>query len=145
MEVADRVVVMSSGRIEQVGTPSEVYENPANAFVFEFLGSVNKVSCEIRGGRPHHPDIALDALEAPPRKSAGLAYVRPHDLEIVPSASGPATVRFVATVGCNARLDVELENLPDLLEVELPTAQLTRLGLTVGSRIALSAARGQVY
>ncbi|MGE0213223.1 MAG: sulfate/molybdate ABC transporter ATP-binding protein [Parvibaculaceae bacterium] len=145
LEVADRVVVMSNGRIEQVGTPREVYERPANPFVFEFLGAVNKLSCEVRAGRPDHSSVDLSALPAAQGAGEGTAYVRPHDLDITADASGAGTVRYVAVVGASARLDVELSGAADLVEVEVPTAQLSRLGLSVGDRVGLSASRGRVF
>ncbi|HIJ62469.1 MAG TPA: sulfate ABC transporter ATP-binding protein, partial [Rhodospirillaceae bacterium] len=50
LEVADRVVVMNRGRVEQVGTPSEIYDQPATPFVYQFLGNVNAINCRITGG-----------------------------------------------------------------------------------------------
>ena len=53
LELADRVVVMNQGRIEQIGTPAEVYDHPASAFVYEFLGQVNRLDCTVEGGVAH--------------------------------------------------------------------------------------------
>ena len=50
LDVADRVVVMNQGRIEQVGTPSQIYDSPATPFVYQFLGNVNSLECHIRNG-----------------------------------------------------------------------------------------------
>src|SRR6202008_1399306 len=59
LELADRVVVMGKGRIEQIGTPEEVYANPANAFVYDFLGEANRIPVEIAGGQPKLPGIIV--------------------------------------------------------------------------------------
>ena len=70
LEVADRVVVMNQGRIEQVGTPDEVYDHPATPFVLQFLGNVN-----LFHGRIGHAPGGGDGDD--------VSYVRPHELEIV--------------------------------------------------------------
>jgi sulfate transport system ATP-binding protein len=92
MEVADRVVVMNHGRIEQVGTPTEVYEQPANPFVYDFLGNVNLFRGRIQSGRVQIgsaqflvPDHA-DTQDAP-----AVAFVRPHDIKLTRTAT-PFTV-----------------------------------------------------
>ena len=51
LELADRVVVMNEGRIEQVGSPREIYDQPATPFVYEFLGSANRLPCQVQAGR----------------------------------------------------------------------------------------------
>jgi len=145
LEVADRVVVMSNGRIEQIGTPREVYERPANPFVFEFLGAVNKLACDVRAGRANHPFVDLAALSAAQVAGEGTAYVRPHDLEIAADASGVGIVRYVAVVGSSARLDVEVDGRPELLEAEVSLAQLSTLGFSPGTRVSLRAAQGRVF
>ena len=95
LEVADRVVVMNEGRIEQVGTPDEVYDSPANPFVFNFLGNVNLFHGRIHNGQAHLGGITLDAPElAGADNTPAVGYVRSHDVvvERTPSttpASGP--------------------------------------------------------
>src|SRR5256886_4783811 len=72
LEVADRIAVMNHGKIEQIGTPEQVYDNPANPFVYNFLGNVNLFHGRVDGG------------EGPGGKSKStVSYVRPHDVEIV--------------------------------------------------------------
>jgi sulfate transport system ATP-binding protein len=103
MEVADRVVVMNQGRIEQVGTPDEVYDHPANPFVLQFVGDVN----------------LFHGREA----GQGTSYVRPHELEVlgapVPDA-WPAVLSQTLTVGAATRLEFEREGHDGHLDVELP-------------------------
>ena len=83
LEVADRVVLMNEGRIEQVGTPEEVYHHPANAFVYNFLGNVNLFHSRVDEGKAFIGDMPIQLPEdsVPGAKSA-LVYVRPHLLEI---------------------------------------------------------------
>src|SRR5919109_308340 len=80
LELADRVVVMSQGRVEQIGGPEEVYDAPATAFVFDFLGNVNRLPCRIENGLAMLARIPLslervDAIDGP-----AVAFVRPHDV-----------------------------------------------------------------
>ena len=146
MEIADRVVVMSHGKIEQVGTPSEIYDSPANPFVCQFLGSVNAIEAQVAGRRLHHPAIKLDDLRIPAaaRKPATV-FVRPHDIELRPDAKSIAAVRFISTVGPIARIDVEADGLEQPLEVEIASHRLTALGLEPGTKVRLAALKGHIY
>ena len=91
LELADRVVVMNHGRIEQVGTPEQVYHEPATRFVYEFLGDVN-IFHERVDRRPRAGRGAAFQLEAGAERSERASiYVRPHLLEIDRGASWPRT------------------------------------------------------
>jgi len=82
-EVADRVVVMNHGRIEQQGTSAEVFDHPANAFVLDFLGNVNVFHGRVEGGRAFLGGLEVDYPEYPHGEArSAKAYVRPHELEI---------------------------------------------------------------
>ncbi len=89
-EVSDRVVVLNKGRIEQVGRPIEVFEHPANEFVMDFLGNVNKLPVRVEGGRALLGETGT--VELPARLFGGAtngrtdAYIRPHELDISRSA-----------------------------------------------------------
>ena len=83
LEVADRIVVMNEGKIEQTGTPDEVYENPANPFVLNFLGNVNLFHGRIHNGQAHLGGLTLDAPELAGADNApAIGYVRSHDLVV---------------------------------------------------------------
>src|SRR5205807_9103319 len=64
-EVADKVVVMNQGRVEQAGTPQEVFDRPANAFVMDFLGNVNVFHGRVRNGRAHLGGATVDYPDYP--------------------------------------------------------------------------------
>ncbi len=83
LEVADRIVVMNHAKIEQIGTPTEVFEHPASPFVADFLGNVNLFRGRVEGGKAFIGKIALEgsAIEGPDGQSAQI-FVRPHQLEI---------------------------------------------------------------
>ena len=83
LEVADRIVVMNRGHVEQIGTPQEVYNNPATPYVYNFLGHVNQFKSHVLQGQAKIGDITIQ-LEAENKQADGaaLAYIRPHDIDI---------------------------------------------------------------
>jgi sulfate transport system ATP-binding protein len=120
MEVADRIVVMNEGRIEQQGAPDEVYDKPASPFVLQFLGDVN-----LFHGRLGH-GARQDAHEG-----AGdeVSYVRPHELDLVSvpdEHSFSARLSQVLTLGPLTRLEFQRED-GSYLDVELPRTRWTQL------------------
>jgi sulfate transport system ATP-binding protein len=135
MEVADRIVVMNEGRIEQVGSPDEVYDRPATPFVLQFLGDVNL----FHGRLGHSPGGAGGSTE--------VSYVRPHELEVIaqpePEAL-PVTLSQALTVGPSTRLEFKRED-GSYVDVELPRARWQQLreqlGIGTGSAVWLKARR----
>src|SRR5689334_7162521 len=84
LEVADRIVVMNEGRVEQIGTPDEVYDHPATPFVYQFLGDVNLFRGRVHDGRAMVGDWHVPIPDdVPAGHDDALVYVRPHDLEIL--------------------------------------------------------------
>jgi len=121
LELADRLCVMSQGRIEQVGSPDAVYDHPASPFVFGFIGDSSELPVTVEngelwvGGRA----IGLPAGEA----SAGVSklFFRPHDVELV--EEGPSLAGVVATsrrVGGTRRVELEIGGAGHLVEIDLP-------------------------
>jgi sulfate transport system ATP-binding protein len=129
MEVADRVVVMHDGKIEQQGAPDEVYDNPATPFVLQFLGDVNLFS---------RPGAAV---------GSEVDYVRPHEIDIVgePSAGAwPVTLGQMLTVGPNTRIEFKRDD-GSFVDVELTRQEFVatrdRLCLMPGCRVFLKPRR----
>jgi sulfate transport system ATP-binding protein len=123
LELADRIAVMNDGRIEQIGTPAEVYQQPATAFVYEFMGNANRLRCRIDRGRALVGPLNLPAPEYPElRDAAGFAFVRPHDLMIGdPRGEGlEARVRQIFVAGPAIRVELALLANGDMLEAEVP-------------------------
>jgi sulfate/thiosulfate transport system ATP-binding protein len=142
-EVADRVAVMNRGRIEQIGPPQEVYDNPANAFVYQFLGEVNRLPLQRQGGGLTSPGIDLTSLDASARKD-GVAYVRPHEIVLTPNPAGLGVVRFAAAAGPLVRVEVETEPSAPTIEVELTPDRFRHLQIAVGSRVDVVATAGRI-
>jgi sulfate transport system ATP-binding protein len=131
MEVADRVVVMNQGRIEQQGTPDQVYDHPASPFVLQFLGDVN-----LFHGRLGPAPVGMTADQ--------VSYVRPHELEILAEAGSdtwPVILNQTLTVGPNTRIEFKRLSDDSDVDVELPRetfmALRERLGLAPGVTVHL--------
>ena len=139
MEVADRIVVMNHGRIEQVGAPDEVYDHPATPFVLKFLGDVNLF---------HGRDHAQGAVGAGGEQAQSVSYVRPHEVQVLAQpaeGSVAATLIDVLTVGPNTRLAFERGDGKGEIEVELSRDEYAALRdagvLTIGQVAHLKARR----
>jgi sulfate transport system ATP-binding protein len=131
MELADRVVVLDGGRIVQVGTPDEIYQRPASAFVFDFIGRGAQIAGQVEAGkfRPTGSDAMLPIPDRLRLEGPALMSVRPHDLQIVaPEAGGlRGQVRQLRTLAGRTTLDVELTGAGLTLEVDLASDALGQL------------------
>jgi len=134
LEIADEVVIMNQAKIEQIGSPQEVYDRPATPFVYQFLGNVNVL-----------PASVLSATRAPfspaTVQSNGKVFVRPHDIEVVPHESGlpgiVAVLRHIHAAGPQARLTLEQVDSREIVEAEISRAELLRLDLQVNALVLL--------
>ena len=147
LEVADRVVLMDHGHVEQVGTPQEVYERPATPFVYGFLGAVNRFVGQAEGRVLRLGEQSLLTQSGLDAQGQVQAYARPHELRILrdPDAPGlPATVDRVLSFGAAAR--VELTGpAGEHLEAELSRTEAEALQLANGQRVRLQAARLSLF
>ncbi|MFM7312082.1 MAG: sulfate/molybdate ABC transporter ATP-binding protein [Cyanobium sp.] len=120
MEVADRIVVMNLGRIEQIGTPVEIYEDPASPFVMRFVGEVNVLPAEALSAAPSPPPVA-QVLAAPSSDDRDL-FIRPHDLDLLEEpgeSSVPAVLRRLVHLGRDVHAELQLEG-GHLVHVQIP-------------------------
>jgi sulfate transport system ATP-binding protein len=149
IEVADTVVVLNQGRIEQVGIPGEIYDLPESAFVHRFLGQVNELPVLLRDGRAYVGPIDISAAADVQTGSAeNIALIRPHEIEIGHVGSGwPATVVAVRVIGPVVRLDLCAEGLPihEPLEAEVSRERFEAERFTVGQKVGLRFRRWQLY
>ena len=151
LEVADRVVVMNEGRIEQIGTPDEVYDHPAGRFVYEFLGNVNLFHGRLHQGRALIGDIELDAPgHADAEQQPAVAYVRPHDIEIERVANkGTFAVRIlhVLAVGPVVRVELVREDhgQEQPIQAEISRERFRQLQLVAGERVFIRPRRFDLF
>ncbi|HEY3305954.1 MAG TPA: sulfate ABC transporter ATP-binding protein [Candidatus Binatia bacterium] len=139
LEVADRVVVMNAGQLEQIGTPEEVYNHPATPFVYHFLGNVNLFHSRVHAGRVQIGDIEIEVPEHDGAHDApAVAYVRPHDIELDRVREGAvieAIVRDVRGVGSLVRLELDRVDSDEVIEAELTRERYEELELREGERV----------
>ncbi len=146
-EVADRVVLMNAGRVEQVGSPAEVFENPASPFVMRFLGAVNVFLGHVDGGRAFVNELEFAAPSAPGRTAAHV-YVRPHEIDLHRAAlpgSFEARVVRVVVLGASARIELSAPGYAGALELELDARKTEALALVPGEVVHLSPRRVRVF
>src|SRR5215207_1657717 len=96
-EVADKVVVMNEGRVEQTGTPADVFEHPANAFVMDFLGNVNVFPVQLLDGRAMLGHVEMPLPHVPTSGDEGRVFVRPHELELTRGREGSSALEAEVT------------------------------------------------
>ena len=153
LEVADRVVVMNQGRIEQIGTPDEVFHHPASEFVMSFLGDVNRFHGRVENGVVRVEELGAEVpLEAADARGDGVTarvFMRPHDLSLTRSDDGgessfAATILRVNAAGPSVRLD--LENAAGRpLQATVSAEELARDQLAVGDRVQVTPRRLRVF
>ena len=150
LEVADRVVVVNAGRIEQIGSPDEVYAHPANAFVYGFLGAANRFDGHVSGGVFHGPGLRhpLPGM-AHDQTSRAIAFARPHDLEVerpIPGGAG-VSAQLVRryTRGANVVLELSHDGADAPIEVELKRAEADRMQLEPGQTLLVRPSSLRVF
>lgn len=124
LEVADQIVVMNQGRIEQIGSPDGVYEAPASPFVYQFLGNVNLFHSRVHAGFAHVGTLRIPAPEhGDAHQAPALAYVRPHEIDLSRQPDGDqamrATISHVRPLGPIVRLELNHPYDGEMIEVEL--------------------------
>ncbi len=149
-EVADHVVILNHGRVEQSGAPLEVFEHPASAFVMDFLGRVNVFHARVEAGRAFLGGMEVPCPDYPHDESrAAEVYVRPHELdhdrEPAGAASLAARVLHVNPAGAVARVHLAALEGNLALHVEVPPERWRALGLKVGDTAYVAPRRARVF
>ncbi|HSI53740.1 MAG TPA: sulfate ABC transporter ATP-binding protein [Ramlibacter sp.] len=166
LEVADRVVLMNAGRVEQVGSPQEVWDHPASPFVYGFLGDVNLFK-----GRAHQGEVLLEGMQldspehADAQNAKATAYVRPHDLQVERYSPGEGLdaagksrgivvqLSRAIVVGPIARLELipADDNKPaganedSIIEAQIPAQQYREMGFKEGETLVVTPRRARVF
>jgi sulfate transport system ATP-binding protein len=136
MEVADRIVVMNHGRIEQIGTPAEIYDQPASPFVMSFVGAVNVL--------PSHAPLAAATAGSP---TQGEVFIRPHDLELhrhPQDGSVPAVLRRLTHLGRDIQAELTLAS-GELVVAQLPRERLDYRQLKAGDALHVTSRDARTF
>jgi sulfate/thiosulfate transport system ATP-binding protein len=149
-EVADHVVILNKGKVEQAASPLEVFEHPASAFVMDFLGRVNVFHGRARNGRVRVGEIDVPYPEYLQEEEKPVTmYVRPHELDIEPSPNGTASlaarVLHVNPAGAVARIHLEALEGKLNLHVEVSPERWRELQLSIGDTAYVSPRRARVF
>ena len=152
LEVADRVVLMDHGHIEQIGTPEEVYNQPATPFVYGFLGSVNLFHGRVDEGNLKVGESTVPHSDTEFAQGAEVyAFARPHELEIVtdPDATDGLAAKVVRVFSFGVSSRVELDGTGSAdgqhFEVELTQAEVQKLALIPGQQVRLLPSRLKLF
>ncbi|HEX4243520.1 MAG TPA: sulfate ABC transporter ATP-binding protein [Steroidobacteraceae bacterium] len=146
IEVADEIVVLNRGRIEQSGAPGEVYDRPASAFVHRFLGETNEVPVRVAQGRAYLGPLELSDAEG--IRDPAIALVRPHELEIGAAGQGwPAVITGIRVMGPVVRVELSADGRPasDRLESEISRERYDGAGFAVGAKVGIRFRRWQLF
>jgi sulfate transport system ATP-binding protein len=148
LEVSDRVVVMNQGKVEQVGSPQEVFDRPATPFVMEFLGSVNVFHGRVEAGRAHFGPLSVEYPEhAGETSRPARGFARPYDLELAREEAGGgfwATLRHVNPGGAVIKLELE-DGDARLVQVETAREQFEALQTKTGERLYVKPRQVRVF
>jgi len=133
LELANQIVVMHEGRVEQAGSPGEIYDQPATPFVAGFVGAANVLHGEVVGGHVHLGSVRIPGAAHLDEGAAAAAFVRPHDVHVV-SGDGDvaAVVERVASLGWLSRVSLKLPG-GETLVAHVPNDEL--LGVVEGDTI----------
>ncbi len=149
LEVADRVVVMNEGRIEQIGSPEDVFHRPATQFVMEFLGQVNVFHGRVHQGKTLLGDMELECPDSERvEEHPATVYMRPHELDIRRSSNGApnmeAVIQRVNPAGSIAKVTARTLDGQEVL-VDLSLEAYHRLELRGGERVFIYPKNARVF
>ena len=150
LEVADQVVLMNKGRVEQLGSPADVYNHPASPFVYGFLGNVNLFHGRVHEGVLASGDANFRVPDhAQVQDSKGIAYVRPHDLDIDRYVEGGEGIvvklRRAHAIGPLAQLDLERSDNAEMIEAVIPNERFSQLQVREGDTLLVRPRRLHVF
>lgn len=149
LDVADRIVILNQGKVEQIGTPEEVYDNPVNPFVYDFLGSVNLFHGRVHDGKVELGSLKLDVPENVGTENKNvISYIRPHDIEISVQPRGDfieAQILFLRAVGPVVNLELKRLDTGDYIEAEMSKEVYRTFDLKENQKVYLKPREYKIY
>ena len=142
LEIADRIMVMRDGKIEQIGTPDEIYDKPNTPFMFSFIGESSALPVRVEGGRLWLDDHQLDLLPDNVPDGPAKLFLRPHDVDVVDNVHGAiqAVVSYIRRQGGSRRIELAVNGQEGRIEIELPAGRNNLNG-----EVAIRPRRFRVY
>jgi sulfate transport system ATP-binding protein len=148
IEVADTIVVLNRGRIEQAGIPGDVYDLPRSAYVHRFLGQVNELRVQWRENRAYLGPIDISGDPALKSGADLIALIRPHEIDVVGESAGwRAVVRDVRVIGPIVRLELCADGRPtnEPFEAEVSRERFDADRFQIGQNVGVRFRRWQIY
>ncbi|QFY42079.1 sulfate ABC transporter ATP-binding protein [Candidatus Methylospira mobilis] len=149
LEVADRVVVMNAGQIEQIGSPEEVYDNPATPFVYHFLGDVNLFHGRVSDGSATIADAGLALLDQAENRPAAVFYARPHEIEITAYQDGSSGIKArildIRRFGALVKFELERSDGQGIVEAEMNRENFQGKAFIEGDEVIIQPKRLRVF
>ena len=143
LELADRVVVMSKGKIEQIGTPDEIYDTPNSPFVFGFIGQSNILPVRIENGQLFIGEHSIGVSAQGEPDGPAQLYFRPHDIELLDGQGGciEGLVTVTRRVAGTRHVELAIDGANSRVEIELPPEKVT----SDHSRVAFRPTRWKLF
>jgi sulfate transport system ATP-binding protein len=141
--IADRVAILKDGRIEQIGTPDDIHDDPASPFVMTFIGDTAALNIDIRNGAVLHAGKRLPMVGSALGEGPGTLYVRPGQVQIDQRGDGALTGRVVSLrrLPAGQRAEVRLHGSGELVEAELPPGA----GVAAGQDVGVSLGKVRIF
>lgn len=143
LELADRVAILNFGKVEQLGKPDEVYDNPATAFVMSFVGDTTSIPVEFDGARLFHNGQPLHATFGATGRGHGRLYLRPHDIAVGPPEAGnlSGTIINIQRLAVGRRAQIAVGAAGSIIEAEVDPGA----NIACGDRVGLTFVRGRAF
>lgn len=139
LDVANRIVVMNNGKIEQIGTPEEVYEHPNSPFVYDFLGNVNLFRGRVENGKLKQGEFEIHVQSQVDSREEAIGYVRPYDIHIEKTQESNDTVAasivHIHMIGPIVQIELKRDDVDEYLEAELTKEKFSDLQIQKGDTV----------
>ena len=142
--IADRVMIISQGRLEQAGTPVDILDSPASEFVARFVGDVNVLPGVVRDGRVYVGAVSAE-VDGLADGAAVHMVVRSYDLKFWRDDEGVATVRRVMTLGDRVRVEAWLDDVGEPIFAQFPRRSSLLHDVEAGRRIAVEITQARAW